>query len=1043
MNTYILRLIRGREACYLVLAWLLAPTGVFAQSPTASISGRVAHASTGDFIATARITVDATSLETFSDADGYFRLANIPPGNVQLRVFFTGLRPAVETVALAAGATVQRQITLAPLVGEKSTATRDSETVKLGAFVVGTTREMDGAAIAINEQRFAANVKNVVAADEYGQVAEGNSAELLKFLPGVTIDYGGGNARSVMLNGVPSANVPVTVDGFSLASAGVGGTGRAVALDMVSINNISRLEVLHSPTPESQGSALAGSVNMVPRSAFERSRPQLNASVFVMMRDNDRDIEKSPGPTNDPRRKVHPGFDFSYVVPVNQRFGFTVSANNSTQYSPQDYVLMNWRGSSATTNGVAFPHTTPDKPYLTDFSVRDDTKETGRTSFGASLDYKLTAHDRFSFSYQHTYNYVDFMARTLTFAVNRVALGDFTTTATKGAVGQGTMNILNNAINRSNRTAMPTLLWRHDGPSWKIESGLGLSTAANHDRDIDTGFFNNSTVRRSNLTIQFSDIFYLRPGVITVADGTTGAPLNPYVLSSFDVANATANPRDSSDVRKTAYVNARHEFSGALPLALKGGLDFRTASRDTRGTTGTYTFVGKDGRPTATPAPGDDSAVPFLDAPFSERIPPFGFPKIQWVSNELLWKNYQAAPGIFTLDENARYRSIVNLSKRAEEKVTSAYLRADLALIDRRLNLVGGVRAEQTNINAEGPLSDATRNFQRNAAGGFILGSNGRPLAITSDALAASKLTLLDRALHAEKEYLRLFPSLNASFNVRENLIARGAYYYSVGRPDFNQYAGGVTLPDTSVAASSSNQITVSNVGIKAWSARSTKIRLEYYFAGVGQFSVGAFRRDFKNFFGSTTFPATPEFLAQYGIDPTTYGGYEVATQYNLSSTVRMTGLDFEYKQALTFLPGWARGVQVFANGSGIRATGTGAENFAGYIPRSGSWGISLTRERYNVRMHWNYRGRQRRNAVAAGGSIEPGTYNWGSKRLYIDLLGEYNVSKRFALFANLRNLNDATEDLEIAGPSTPAHAQFRQRIDFASLWTFGLRGRF
>lgn len=176
---------------------------------------------------------------------------------------------------------------------------------------------------------------------------------------------------------------------------------------------------------------------MVPRSAFERSRPQLNASVFVMMRDNDRDIEKSPGPTNDPRRKVHPGFDFSYVVPVNQRFGFTVSANNSTQYSPQDYVLMNWRGSSATTNGVAFPHTTPDKPYLTDFSVRDDTKETGRTSFGASLDYKLTAHDRFSFSYQHTYNYVDFMARTLTFAVNRVALGDFTTTATKGAVGQG------------------------------------------------------------------------------------------------------------------------------------------------------------------------------------------------------------------------------------------------------------------------------------------------------------------------------------------------------------------------------------------------------------------------------------------------------------------------------------------------------------------------------------------------------------------------------------------------------------------------------
>ena len=156
-----------------------------------------------------------------------------------------------------------------------------------------------------------------------------------------------------------------------------------------------------------------------------------------------------------------------------------------------------------------------------------------------------------------------------------------------------------------------------------------------------------------------------------------------------------------------------------------------------------------------------------------------------------------------------------------------------------------------------------------------------------------------------------------------------------------------------------------------------------------------------------------------------------------------MTGLEFDYRQALTFLPPWARGVQVFANASSVRATGEGADNFAGFIPRTASWGVSLTREKYNVRMHWNYRGRQRRGLVATGSSIEPGTYNWGNKRLYIDVLGEYNLSRRFALFANLRNLNDATEDFEIAGPSTPAHAQFRQRTDFAALWTFGLKGKF
>jgi hypothetical protein len=134
--------------------------------------------------------------------------------------------------------------------------------------------------------------------------------------------------------------------------------------------------------------------------------------------------------------------------------------------------------------------------------------------------------------------------------------------------------------------------------------------------------------------------------------------------------------------------------------------------------------------------------------------------------------------------------------------------------------------------------------------------------------------------------------------------------------------------------------------------------------------------------------------------------------------------------------------VQVFANATALRATGDGADNFAGFIPRSGSWGVSLNREKYNVRVHWNYRGRQRRGPIAAGTSIEPGTYNWGSKRLYLDVLGEYYLTRRIALFANFRNIGDATEDFEVAGPSTPAHAQFRQRTDFGSLWTFGLKGK-
>lgn len=49
-----------------------------------------------------------------------------------------------------------------------------------------------------------------------------------------------------------------------------------------------------------------------------------------------------------------------------------------------------------------------------------------------------------------------------------------------------------------------------------------------------------------------------------------------------------------------------------------------------------------------------------------------------------------------------------------------------------------------------------------------------------------------------------------------------------------------------------SNRISVNNAGIKTWQAKTTRVRLEYYFQRVGQVSIGAFRRDIDSFLGST-----------------------------------------------------------------------------------------------------------------------------------------------------------------------------------------------
>ncbi len=1057
----------------------------FAQSAaTGVIEGRVFDPARSGYLERARVTLEGTAQETFTDETGQYRFTNVPAGTANVRVFFTGLVTQTKSVAVSAGQTVQHDVTMSSALtpAQKAGAPGDA-TVKLSEFVVSTSKDMDGAAIAINEQRFARTIMNVVAADEFGTVVDGTPGEVLKFLPGITLDYSAGEARTVSMNGVPSSNVPITVGGFDLASAASNGTSRVTNLDQFSVNSISRIEVRHAPTPETTGSALAGSVNMVPRSAFERSRPSHTASVFLTLKDGDRSFHKTGGPLNEPTRKVTPGFNFSSVVPVNKKFGFTISGNHVDQYSYEDVAVNTWRGNGQATNVAAtalngLPDTTPDKPYLTDFVLRDSTRGNRADSAALTMDYKLSRNDTVSFSLQYTWIGVVHNSRALSFFVNRVQPGAWGPTFTTGTPyvagaptstgtitpggfanpgGFGEVRVNGGAQTWFGTTVTPTLVWRHNGPIWKMDAGTGWSRASLHTRNVDKGYFGATQARRTGVAVSFADIFYLRPNTITVKDGM-GRDVDPYNLSNYSLDTSNNVVRDSFDVRRSANASLRRDLMvRELPVSLKVGVELKSSERDLRATTESFTFVGKDGiNSFANNAPinGDDNAGIVLDEEFSTRVGAYGFPKIQWISNDDYYDIYKTNPGYFTSNANTTYVNGINASKRAQEVISSAYFRGDIAFLNNRLQLVGGLRAEQTDIWGEGPLNSPSGNYRRDAtgeviprrdaAGNIVRNAAGvaQPDLIvpTTDALGVSKLTRIDRGQLTRKQYLRLFPNLNVSYNIRENFVARVAYYQSVGRPDFGQYSNGLTLPDTANLPSNNNVISVNNPTIKAWSAESYKMRLEYYYEGVGNINLGAYRREFTNFFASTRFLVTPEFLSLYSLDPDEYSDYDVTTNHNLTEKVRMSGVDLDYKRALTFLPNWARGMQVYANVSAQRAPDGITRNFS-FVRRSGSWGFSLTRPKFVYRMNWNYRVPQRRGLIGVGRSIEPNTYNWGSKRLYLDVTLDYNLSRRFTLFGSMRNIHDQTEDSKIYGPNTPDYAKFRQRTGYGSAWTFGLRG--
>ncbi|MFM9953137.1 MAG: carboxypeptidase-like regulatory domain-containing protein [Opitutaceae bacterium] len=135
-----------------------------------TVAGRIQNVATGQYLNNARVAVQGTDRVAFSDPTGTYRLSGLPAGPVVLEVFFTGMDPQQVSVTVRGGETLTQDVNLTNVARYGADA---SGTVKLDSFIVSTARETDGAAIAINEQRFAPNLKNVIAADALGDVMDG------------------------------------------------------------------------------------------------------------------------------------------------------------------------------------------------------------------------------------------------------------------------------------------------------------------------------------------------------------------------------------------------------------------------------------------------------------------------------------------------------------------------------------------------------------------------------------------------------------------------------------------------------------------------------------------------------------------------------------------------------------------------------------------------------------------------------------------------------------------------------------------------------
>ncbi|MBL9200568.1 MAG: TonB-dependent receptor [Opitutaceae bacterium] len=1013
----------ARRALLALAGFLVSTT--LAAGADAILEGRVAHATLGTYLGNARVTLGPDRV-TFTDEFGHYRFTAVPAGEARVRASYTGL-PAVEkAVTLAPGARAQQDFALGEAVDPRAP-------VRLDAFVVAAAREMSGAALAVNEQRFTQVIKTVASTDAFGDIADGNVGEFVKFLPGVSLGFSGGHAASISVGGMPPESTPIMIDGNRVASATA--ETRQVQLDQISINNMARVEVVRSQNPDNPASGIGGSVNLIPKSAFERRAATYTLKAYGVFRDH---ALKRGGPY-----KIVPNYEVSAIVPLTPRLGFALNATSSETQSAQYASTPIWVPTASATS-ANLPATTPQLPYLARYEFADSPKGTKRQSAGFSADWRFAANDVLSVGLQ--YGFFNELLNSL--PRDRIILNPGRVVAwgpdfTQGAAGAGSAQLNYSTRDVTGTTYQPNLRWRHNGPVWKLEAGGAFSRSSYHDRNVDKGFWGPLDAYRRNLTIRFDNHNYLRPGGIVVTDAA-GQRVDTFKLAGYRLETVGSSPVDRLDYVRSASVHARREFDLGVPVAIKAGFDYGAQTRDLRSGAVTYSHVGADG----VAQTADDEVAKWFSPRYVNRHAPWGLPIQEGISSVAVYDAFKAAPNHFQLtaaNEVTGFRNRVNGSKRMTEAISAPYLRFDAtSLLDRRLTLTGGVRYERTEFEGVGPSINPAAIYQRDAAGNIVRNAAGQPVAIAALAsLAGTQLAYRERGATTERSYGNLYPSLNASFQVRPDLVARLSYAKSIARPNLNHILPSLSLPDETTTA---RTVTLTNPNLEPWEADSYGLALEYYFSerSAGLLSARGYLREIKNFWGAVTAPITAELIDIYGLDPNIYGparGFVVSTRQNVGDA-RVTGAEFDYRQNLTFLPRWAEGLAVFANLTVQHLEGGALADFTSFVQKTVNYGVTFNRARFTARVNVNERGRERR-ALFTGAGVEPGTYEYMAPLTTVNITTEYRFARAYAAYATVRNLFNAPENLERYGPNTPGYAKLRQRTDFRPLWSVGVKATF
>ncbi|MBN6150851.1 TonB-dependent receptor [Xanthomonas sp. AmX2] len=654
----------------------------------------------------------------------------------------------------------------------------------------------------IDQKRTSPVIKDSVIYDEMDSYGDETLAESLMAAPGLSAVEDAGEPRYVTVRGVQANLNYTTIDGIAIASVGGSGSGeRMNNLQLIPSDIGTRTDIYKSFSAEQAPDAIGGVIDIISRSAFDRSGRYVFADVAGIYSTAETDVGRSAG--GDHKTLGHFGKSakavFSNQFGADQQFGIVAVARyeQRSRNSVKRWVESNYYFDDAgkyLTDGSTEPSEAAGWNGLRapgNFSTGTYTNYITNFGGSAKLEWKPSDEPFYASLLLYSYRFYENSTMNKTDLYSNAKFPIRNQTEDSGTTQINSIYIKNrhDRWDRNNRGAIA----RFD---WDVGEASRLTLRAGHTEETfdNTQVYWGVRAYPSNLFVDYANDSHGFPNAVGVSDPslltTSAFKLNP--------AQAYISPRDAQETIDNLRVDFAHNIGAdARGFGVAAGAEYRHLKiwqdidfdyYKTSATLNDYLYPGST-------LLGTVPGFPLIDnRKWSQQLYP------------TLGDNDAAYPNA---DFSSDYKYV--------EDIANAYVSAHYAW--DRLLLIGGLRYDHTRFDAFSPFS---------ADGGTTYTADLRK---------------------AGGGYDNLLPSLNATFKLTEDQRLRFSASQTLGRPTPSHIAQA-----TSTSCGDDGQgggfctIQQGNAGLEPRRATNLDLAWDLYFNGNnGLVSVALFDKVIKD----------------------------------------------------------------------------------------------------------------------------------------------------------------------------------------------------